>query len=82
MKKRYLFFIIIGALILIPLIVAGVRYFIPVPDNVAYESEEYQTDHAEFLYDLTHNTSTSLIPQFIVSTHKCANSDSLICIAI
>ena len=54
MKKRYLFFIIIGALILIPLIVAGVRYFIPVPDNVAYESEEYQTDHAEFLYDLTY----------------------------
>ena len=40
MKKRYLFLIIIAALILIPLVVAGVRYFVPVPSGVSYESEE------------------------------------------
>ncbi|MGO1923248.1 MAG: phospholipase D family protein [Jeotgalicoccus sp.] len=61
MKKRYLFLIIIAALILIPLVVAGVRYFVPVPAGVSYESEEYQTDDAEFLYDLTYTDNNEEI---------------------
>lgn len=60
MKKRYLFLIIIAALILIPLVVAGVRYFVPVPAGVSYESEEYHTDNAEFLYDLTYTDNKGI----------------------
>lgn len=63
MKKRYLFLIIIAALILIPLVVAGVRYFVPVPSGVSYESEEYQTDDAEFLYDLTYTDNNDEITE-------------------
>lgn len=63
MRKRYLFLIIIAALILIPLIVAGVRYFVPVPSGVSYESEEYQTDDAEFLYDLTYTDNNKGITE-------------------
>ena len=63
MKKRYLFLIIIAALILIPLVVAGVRYFVPVPSGVSYESEEYQTDDAEFLYDLTYTNNNDEITE-------------------
>ena len=61
MKKRYLFLIIPAALILIPLVVAGVRYFMPVPAGVSYESEEYQTDDATFLYDLTYTDNSGEI---------------------
>lgn len=63
MKKRYLFLIIIAALILIPLVVAGVRYFVPVPSGLSYESEEYQTDDAEFLYDLTYTDNNNGITE-------------------
>ena len=53
MKKSYVVYIILSLLILIPLVVASVRYFMPVPNDISYESEEYQTDDANFLYDIT-----------------------------
>lgn len=63
MKKRYLFLIIFAALMLIPLAVSGVRYFMPVPAGVSYESEEYLTDDAAFLYDLTYKNNDGGITQ-------------------
>lgn len=60
MKKRYFFLLVFAVLILIPLVVAGVRYFVPVPSGVSYESEEYQTDDAEFLYDLTYTENNEI----------------------
>lgn len=53
MKKSYVVYIILSLLILIPLVVASVRYFMPVPNDISYESEEYQTDDVNFLYDIT-----------------------------
>src|SRR5699024_950635 len=58
--KRYFFLLVFAVLILIPLIVAGVRYFVPVPSGVSYESEEYQTDDAGFLYDLTYTENNEI----------------------
>lgn len=63
MRKRYLFLIIIAALILIPLVAAGMRYFVPLPAGVSCESEEYQTDDAEFLYDLTYTDNNNGITE-------------------
>lgn len=60
MKKRYFFLLVFAVLILIPLVVAGVRYFVPVPSGVSYESEEYQTDDAGFLYDLTYTENDEI----------------------
>ena len=63
MKKRYFVLIILAALILIPFVVSGVRYFMPVPASVSFESEEYQTDDATFLYDLTYTNNDDAITQ-------------------
>lgn len=63
MKKRYLFLIIFAAIILIPLVVSGVRYFMPVPSGVSYESEEYKTDDVSFLYDLTYTDNKGTITE-------------------
>ncbi|CAD2081615.1 phospholipase D [Jeotgalicoccus coquinae] len=63
MKKRYFVLIILAALILIPFVVSGVRYFMPVPAGVSFESEEYQTDDATFLYDLTYTNNDDAITQ-------------------
>lgn len=63
MKKRYFVLIILAALILIPFVVSGVRYFMPVPAGVSFESEEYQTDDAAFLYDLTYTNNDDAITQ-------------------
>ena len=60
MKKRYFFLLVFAVLILIPLVVAGVRYFVPVPAGVSYESEEYQTDDDGFLYDLTYTENDEI----------------------
>lgn len=61
MKKRYIFLMVLAVLIIIPLVVAGVRYFMPVPNNVSYESEEYQTDDLTFLYDVTYTDNDSAV---------------------
>ena len=53
MKKSYVVYIVLSLLILIPLVVASVRYFMPVPNDISYQSEEYQTDDVNFLYDIT-----------------------------
>lgn len=63
MKKRWLFLLILAALVIIPLIVAGLRYFIPVPSDVSYESEEYHTDDINFLYDVTYTNNDGAITQ-------------------
>src|SRR5699024_6110873 len=53
MKKSYVVYIVLSLLILIPLVVASVRYFMPVPNDISYQSEEYQTGDVNFLYDIT-----------------------------
>src|SRR5690625_4005538 len=63
MKKRCLFIIILTALVIIPLIVTAIRYFIPVPNDVSYESEEYQTNDINFLYDVTYTNNDGAIMQ-------------------
>lgn len=63
MKKRWLFLIILVALVIIPLIVSSIRYFTPVPNDVSYESEEYQTDDINFLYDVTYTNNDGAITQ-------------------
>lgn len=53
MKKRYVLYIVLLFIVLIPLVVMTARQFMPVPNGVSYESEAYQTDDVNFLYDIT-----------------------------
>lgn len=53
MKKRYVLYIVLLFIVLIPLVVMTARHFMPVPNDVSYESEFYQTDDVNFLYDIT-----------------------------
>ncbi|WP_026866733.1 phospholipase D family protein [Jeotgalicoccus marinus] len=53
MKKRYVLYIVLLFIVLIPLVVMTARHFMPVPNGVSYESEVYQTDDVNFLYDIT-----------------------------
>lgn len=59
MKKKRKLLMMLGGLILvffviIPLIAGLFIYFRDTPENISYESEVYNTDSLEFLYDLTY----------------------------